>query len=103
MCRSRAEKGSDSSGSVWPVRGLTQVPQQCFLGSPAPLPATPGPGAKCCGCRMAGWGMGSRKVNQNLGGVTLVLVDNSRNIITNNERRQLLHLGIIRLQRLRVN
>lgn len=47
--------------------------------------------------------MGSRKVNPNLGGVPLVLVDNSRNIITSHERRQLLHLGIIRLQRLRVN
>lgn len=47
--------------------------------------------------------MGSREANQNLGGVTLVLVDNFRNIITNHERSQLLHLGIIRLQRLRVN
>lgn len=41
--------------------------------------------------------------HQSLGGVTLVLVDNCRNIITDHEMSQLLHLGIIRLQRLRVN
>lgn len=100
-------EGATRLGSVWASGGRNSGSPTVLAQEHCPPPCNPRTRGQILLPQDGRVGGGARKgplcSHQSLGGVTLVLVDNCRNIITDHEMSQLLHLGIIRLERLRVN